>query len=299
MVQEKRHVIIDTDPGIDDAVALALALFDERLQVDLITTVSGNVGIENVTNNTLKLLAHFKKEVPVAKGAVQALVRDSKDAGHVHGETGLAGYVFRDSYTQCLLSQHAVNAMYDVLMRNETTTILALGPLTNIALLLKMYPECVDKIDELVWMGGAFGRGNVGIYTEFNSGFDPEATKIVMTSSLKKTMVGLEMGDAARLTTEMRQAMKQTNDIGDMLYQLLEGYSDDGSVYDSTAVGYLLHPEFFTTKHANINVEIMGEYTAGATLVDFNNPVSHTKVCTDVDAPRFLEWLLQAIGQMR
>lgn len=299
MVQEKRHVIIDTDPGIDDAVALALALFDESIQVDLITTVSGNVGIENVTNNTLKLLAHFKKEVPVAKGATQSLVRQSKDAGHIHGETGLAGYVFSDSYTHCLIEKHAVNAMYETVMKNEKTTILALGPLTNVALLLKMYPECLDKIDELVWMGGAFGRGNVSIYTEFNSGFDPEATKIVMTSSLKKTMVGLEMGDSARLTKDMMDTMKQTNDIGDMLYQLLEGYSDDGSVYDSTAVGYLLHPEFFTTKQANVDVEVIGELTAGATLVDFNNPVSHTKVCTDVDATQFLGWLLQAISKMR
>src|SRR5690606_10281021 len=147
----KRPIIIDTDPGIDDAVALAIALYSEKLDVRLITTIAGNVGLDKVTLNALKLLKFFKKEIPVAMGADRPLIKEPIDASNVHGSTGMDGYDFEEPTKELLLKENAVNAMYRVIMESEQPiTLVPIGPLTNIALLLKVYPEVKEKIAEIV-----------------------------------------------------------------------------------------------------------------------------------------------------
>jgi len=160
-MENKRKLIIDTDPGIDDAVAIAIALFSEKLDVKLITTVAGNVSLDLVTENTLKLLTFFGKDIPVAKGLSEPLLQKFDDAKNVHGASGMDGYDFGDPNRNNLLEEHAVNAMRRTILESDTkVTIVAIGPLTNAALLLKMYPEVKKNIDEIVFMGGSLTRGN-------------------------------------------------------------------------------------------------------------------------------------------
>ena len=179
----KRPVIIDTDPGIDDALAIAIALFSDELDVKLITTTAGNVSLENVTNNALKLLSFFGKDVPVAAGAPRPLIEPLVDASNVHGVTGMEGFDFPEPKTELLLKENAVNAMRRVIMESEEPiTLVPIAPMTNIALLFSMYPEVKGNIKEIVLMGGSASRGNKGVMSEFNVATDPEAAKIVLTA---------------------------------------------------------------------------------------------------------------------
>ena len=192
---EKRPIIIDTDPGIDDALAIAIALFSEELDVKLISTVAGNVSLENVTNNALKLLSFWEKDIPVAAGADRPLIEPLVDASNVHGVTGMEGYDFPEPKKELLLEEHAVNAMHRVIMESaEPVTLVPIAPLTNIALLFTMYPEVKANIKEIVMMGGSAGRGNKGVMSEFNIATDPEAAKIVFDSGLPIVMAGLDVG---------------------------------------------------------------------------------------------------------
>ena len=168
-------LIIDTDPGIDDAVAIALAVFNPRFDVRLITTVAGNVSIEATTTNALKLMAYYGKDVPVARGAAEPLIRQLDDASDIHGKTGMEGFDFPEPKTELLLDKHAVEAMRDEIMASaEPVTVMPIGPLTNIALLLKTFPEVKSRIERIVLMGGSVTRGNKGVMAEFNIFVDPE-----------------------------------------------------------------------------------------------------------------------------
>lgn len=304
----KKVVILDTDPGIDDAVAIAYLLFSDKVDVKLITTVSGNVGIENVTNNALRLLSFYGKKIPVAQGATQPLVRQSESASDVHGESGMAGFNYQEKSEACLLQEHAISAMYRTIMQSkQKVTLVAIGPLTNIALLLKVYPDCITNIEELIFMGGAIGRGNYGVYTEFNIGFDPEAADIVFKSPIKKVMVPLEMGDKAVIRNELKPMIRQINDIGAMFIDLFEAYRgdwvrQDTEMYDATAVAYLLHPELYTTQDVYAQIELNGTLTQGATVCDMNGILKqqpNLTVCVDVDSQGFSNWFVNSIKTMR
>lgn len=198
---KKQPIIIDTDPGIDDALAIAIALFSGELDVKLITTVAGNVSLEHVTNNTLKLLSFWEKDIPVAAGADRPLIEPLVDASNVHGVTGMEGFDFPEPKKELLLEEHAVNAMRRVIMESpEPITLVPIAPLTNIALLFTMYPEVKKNIKEIVMMGGSAGRGNKGVMSEFNIATDPEAAKIVFDSGLPIVMAGLDVGWKALYT---------------------------------------------------------------------------------------------------
>lgn len=303
-MMNKRAIIIDTDPGIDDAVALAIALYSAELDVRLLTTVAGNVSCDKVTNNLLKLLAFFKKEIPVAKGAVRPLLREAIDASDVHGASGLEGYDFPEASTHLLLEEHAVTAMYRVIMEaTSKITLVGIGPLTNFALLLRTYPEVAEKIDEIVIMGGAIAGGNKGVTSEFNIAVDPEAAKIVFESGIKVAMAGLDVGLKALVLPEDSEKIKLMNPVGDMMYHLFKKYRGGSfmaglKMYDSCAIAYLLKPEMFELVDTYVAVETTGELTAGTTLVDFKGylgQAANTKVCKDVDELVFKSWFLTAI----
>ncbi|MFS1009645.1 ribonucleoside hydrolase RihC [Enterococcus casseliflavus] len=305
---EKRKVIIDTDPGIDDAVALGIALFSEVLDVKLITTVAGNVGIEHVTNNLLKLLSFWDLSIPAAQGASQPLTRAVKDASDVHGVTGMAGYSFPEPNRSLLLETSAVEAMYQTIKTNEgKITIAALGPLTNIALLLKIYPEVKEKIEEIVLMGGALGRGNFGVLSEFNIAIDPEAAAIIFESGLPIAVAPLDVGAKALVYPEDSAKIKEMNQTGDMMVQLFKKYRGGSfgtglKMYDSCAIAYLLCPEIFDIQETFVAIETQGAYTAGATIVDLNNRLkqkNNCRVCIDIDEALFKDWFLQAISKCK
>lgn len=301
-----RPIIIDTDPGIDDAVAIAIALFSKELDVRLITTVSGNVGIDFVTKNTLNLLKLFGKEVPVAVGAAEPLLEIFVDASSVHGASGMGAYEFEEATDELLLEDNAVNAMYKEIMKSkEKITLMPIGPLTNIALLLKMYPEVKENIEEIVLMGGSAGRGNKGVMSEFNIATDPEAAFIVFNSGVEVVMAGLDVGLKALIYPEDSAKIKEMNKIGDMIYQLFKAYRGGSfnkglKMYDSFAVAYLLKPEMFEVVETYTQIELTGDLTRGATIVDLKGYLkmsNNSKVCLDVDADMFREWFLDEISK--
>ena len=303
---DKRPIIIDTDPGIDDALAIAIALFSEELDVRLITTVAGNVSLENVTFNILRLLHFFGKDVPVAKGAQLPLLAEFVDASNVHGKTGMEGYEFPEPKNELLLPDHAVNVMRRVILESpEPVTLVPIAPLTNIALLLALYPEVKANIREIVMMGGSASRGNKGVMSEFNVATDPEAAQMVFQSGLPIVMAGLDVGLKALVYPEDSEEIRQMGRVGDMAYQLFKRYRGGSfktglKMYDSCAIAYLLNPELFEVVETYVGVELHGSMTAGCTVVDLKGYLHrepNARVLTDIDSLKFREWFKQAIGK--
>lgn len=302
----KRPIIIDTDPGIDDALALAIALFSEELDVRLITTVAGNVSLENVTQNTLRLLNFFGKDVPVAMGAAQPLIAEFVDASNVHGKTGMEGYNFPEPKTELLLKEHAVNAMRRVIMESpEPVTLVPIATLTNIALLFAMYPEVRTNIREIVMMGGSASRGNKGVMSEFNVATDPEAAQMVFQSGLPIVMAGLDVGLKALVLPQDSEEIKEMSKVGDMAYHLFKRYRGGSfhtglKMYDSCAIAYLLCPQLYTMEEAYVGVELNGTMTTGCTVVDLKGYLHkepNAKVCMDIDGEKFRVWFKESIAR--
>ncbi|URN96452.1 MAG: ribonucleoside hydrolase RihC [Candidatus Pristimantibacillus lignocellulolyticus] len=302
----KRPIIIDTDPGIDDAVALAIALYSDKLDVRLITTIAGNVGLDKVTTNALRLLKFFNKNIPVALGADRPLIKEAIDASDIHGSTGMDGYDFEEPTEDLVLKENAVNAMYRVIMASEEPiTIVPIGPLTNIALLLSMYPDVKTNIAEIVLMGGSTTRGNFGVMSEFNIAADPEAAKMVFQSNLPIVMVGLDVGLKALVYPEDSAKLKEMNKTGNMIYQLFQKYRGGSlktglKMYDSTAIAYLLQPEMFQVVDTYVDVELSGSMTMGCTVVDLKGYLkkpNNAKVCVDIDPQMFKQWFMESLSK--
>ncbi len=299
-----RPVIIDTDPGIDDAVAIAIALFSEQLDIRLITTVSGNVEVEKTTANVLKLLKFFDRKVPVAAGATRPLIQQSVPAKNVHGESGMDGWDFEPGDKSNLLEDSAVDALRKIILSSkEPITLVAIAPLTNIALLFRMYPEVKNNIRELVMMGGTTGRGNFTVMGEFNAATDPEATRIVFEFGVPIVMLGLDVGWKALVYPEASAKIKQFNHTGEMIFSLFQHYRSRGlanglKMYDSCAMAYLLKPEMFTMVETYVGIETKGEFTLGMTVVDLKgylNRPNNAKVAVDIDSAVFQDWLLNSL----
>lgn len=302
----KRPIIIDTDPGIDDAVALAIALFSDKLDVKLITTVAGNVSLDKVTYNTLRLLKFYGKEIPVAKGADSPLILPLKDASNVHGKSGMEGFDFEEPDEHLLLKENAVGAMHRIIMESdEPITLVPIAPLTNIALLLKVYPEVKKNIREIVLMGGSAGRGNKGVMSEFNIATDPEAAHIVFECGLPIVMAGLDVGWKALVLQEDSVKLPSLGEVGRMAYCLFQKYRGGSmktglKMYDSCAIAYLLRPEMYDIAETYVGVELSGDMTAGCTLVDLKGYLgrpNNAKVCMDIDGKMFREWFLESIAE--
>lgn len=302
----KTPIIIDTDPGIDDAVAIAIALFSEELDVRLITTVAGNVSLDKVTVNALRLLKLFQKRVPVAKGAAAPLLRPLSDASSVHGASGLEGFDFDEPDNSLLLEENAVNAMYRVIMESETPiTLVPIAPLTNIALLFKVYPEVKQRIERIVMMGGSSGRGNKTVMAEFNIAVDPEAAKIVFDSGVPLVMAGLDVGWKALVLPEDSEKLPSLGTVGRMAYALFRKYRGGSfqtglKMYDSCAIAYLLKPDLFTVVDTYVDVELHGSMTAGCTLVDLKGYLgrpNNAAVCMDIDGQAFRAWFLESLSR--
>ncbi len=302
----KRPIIIDTDPGIDDALAIAIALFSEELDVRLLTTVAGNVSLDKVTYNTLRLLKFMKKEVPVAKGADAPLILPLLDASNVHGQSGMEGFDFDEPDDHLLLKENAVDAMRRVIMESdEPVTLVPIAPLTNIALLLKVYPEVKGNIREIVLMGGTAERGNKGVLSEFNVATDPHAAKIVFDSGLPLVMAGLDVGWKALVLPEDSAKMPQLGEVGRMAYCLFQKYRGGSmktglKMYDSCAIAYLLRPQMYDIVETTVDIELSGTMTAGCTLVDLKGYLGqphNARVCMDIDQEMFRSWFLESIGR--
>jgi purine nucleosidase/pyrimidine-specific ribonucleoside hydrolase len=306
-------VVLDCDPGHDDAFALWLAAGHPNLDLRAVTTVGGNGGLAATTHNARVLCTVAGVDgVPVAAGADGPLTGVLRTAAHIHGASALDGPVSPEPEVP-LDPRGAVALLRQVLLdASEPVTVLATGPLTNIALLLRVHPEVGPAIKEIAWMGGSTGRGNVTPYAEFNSWVDPPAVAVVLATGIPFTMVGLNVTHQALVTPEVLERLRAIgNATAAFGAELLSFYRDSYRVehameapplHDPVAVALIAEPGLVRTAPTRLDVELHGTETAGATCVDLHGRLGrpvNARVALELDVPRFWDVLGDAVGRMR
>lgn len=310
----KRRIIIDTDPGQDDAVAILLALASPELEVAGITAVAGNVPLEFTEKNALKICELAgRTETKVYSGAVRPLMRPLVTAEHVHGKTGLDGPDLPEPKME-LQQEYAVDFIVETLMAEKpgTITLCPLGPLTNIALALIREPRIAPRIREIVLMGGAyFEVGNITPTAEFNIYVDPHAADVVFRSGAPIVMMPLDVTHKA-LTSKARVAAFRAlgNRAGIAVAEMLgfserfdkEKYSGDGGpLHDPCVIAYLLQPELFSGRECNVEIETGSELTMGMSVIDWwgvTDRKKNAKVMREVDHEAFFALLVSRLGRL-
>ncbi|MBO9629131.1 MAG: nucleoside hydrolase [Shinella sp.] len=313
-MSEPRKIIIDTDPGQDDAAAIMLALGSPELQILGITTVAGNVPLSRTSTNA-RIILEFcaRTDVKVFAGADKPIARPLITAEHVHGKTGLDGPELHEPQMP-LQVQHAVDFIIETL-RNEpegSVTLCTLGPLTNIATALQKAPDVAGRVRELVMMGGGFFEGgNITPAAEFNIYVDPEAAAIVFQSGIPIVMMPLDVTHKV-LTLKSRVAKLReiANRPATALVEMLEFFerfdvekygSDGGPLHDPTVIAYLLKPELFAGRDCNVEIETASPLTVGMTVIDWwqvTGRKHNARVMKDVDADGFFALLTERVGRL-
>lgn len=308
----KRNVIFDCDPGLDDALALLLAVASDELNLLAVTTIAGNSTIENTTQNALNLLELYgRPDVPVARGNGNPILGRFHSGAHVHGATGIGGLTLKKADRQAE-TRRAHELIRDILMQSEEkVTIIATGPITNVGMALSLYPEIVDKIEMISLMGGSVNVGNVGAVMEANAINDPEAAHIVFSSGVPIAMFGLnvtyqtqiyphEFDKIEAIGGEFAKLVAQFNRLHYKNYEKSPFFKGDPS-HDSCAVAYLLNPDLFHMEHLNVVVDLCGAYTRGQTVVDLHGvtgrkPNALVALTSDRDA--FAELVYTSVQKM-
>ena len=327
-------VIIDCDTGIDDALALVLALSRPEIDVIGITTVAGNVSIENTTRNTCNVVHLLgRDDIKIAKGEGKPLARNPLRASGVHGITGLRGYEFISDYKDNLIPLDAVFYMRELIMKERNgVTIIATGPLTNIAKLLTLYPESKEGINRIVFMGSSYHSGNPTPLATFNVLVDPEAFRIVAFSSIPFIACPLETARKAVIEPEEIELIgKIDSPIASFVYAILAGYGlskigkdevipseneeiisenrlqtakeERAGLLDPAAVAFVISPQLFRCAKYYCDVECKGEITTGFTFIDKedyyrkSDAERNLALMEDIDRDGFISLFFDSIGR--
>jgi inosine-uridine nucleoside N-ribohydrolase len=293
-------IVIDCDPGHDDAMAILLALASPEVDLVGVTTVAGNQTLDKTTRNALVTLEiGGRSDIPVVAGAAAPLRRELRTAAHVHGETGLDGPELPEP------SAHAVDADPGEWLE-PGVVLVATAPLTNVALWL----ERGIRPERIVWMGGSIGEGNVTPAAEFNAFVDPEAAATVFASGIPIAMVGLDVTHKALFTRAHAERLRDAGRAGRFVAELSDffqgfherSYGFGGSpIHDAMAVAHVIDPTLLTTRHVNVAVETSSELCDGRTVVDLRGVTGrepNADVGVDVDADRFLELLVSRLASL-
>lgn len=309
------NVLLDVDTGVDDALALLLAARSPALNVLGVTCVMGNVELDKVVPNTLKVLQMAgRTDIPVARGMDQPLIEVQHNAKRVHGDDGLGNLGLPEA-TRQPEPEHAIEFMRRTLIESdEAITLIPLAPLTNIATLLLQHPEVKPKIGQIVFMGGAIGMGNASATGEFNVRQDPEAADIVIRSGLPTVMYGLEVFRRVTFTRGEAKAFMQSGSetakfAGQILTFMMENFGrEQASIGDGGCVASVIDPEGLTTQSYPVRVELQGQWTRGQTVVDQRHPRTaeleskwmpamgtSIEVATDVNANQYRRLFEEAI----
>lgn len=327
---KKTPIILDCDPGHDDAVALVLANASEKIDLRLVTTVSGNSPLDKITKNCLNVLNYTGfPETKVAMGYPYLMTRnyavkktrktDEEIEGvSVHGKTGLDGFEFPEENPMKLLNARSVEAMAKVIKESdEKITVVTTGPLTNLALLIRTYPELLEKIEKVSMMGGTCNYILLKPGMEFNTYFDAEATNIVFNSGLHIDMYGYDVTYRVMYNDEILSAiLKIGNDTSKMIYDLLfefrkrhngsinsHGFGDRAPIHDACAIAGIIDPSLVTDmRFLHGEVELQGDILRGATIFDYHDYLELEKnihVVFDMDNKRFFELLLDCIEKCK
>lgn len=306
-------IIIDTDPGIDDAMMLTLAFANKAaLDVRLVTTCSGNISQDKTNYNARSFLSYIEANVEIARGLEQPIFRELEVADDIHGESGFGNVQF-PAPTLPVSKRPAITAMLEtILASEEKTTIVATGPLTNVAALLLAHPEVKPKIERISWMGGAAVGGNMSPSAEFNAYVDPHAVEIVFRSGVPVVMSGLDVTHKAFVTIdEAQNILSIGTEFAEKAYHLVtyyldvmkrtpfheENYDQVLHFHDVCAVMYLLRPELFKGQDCYVEVALEG-VTAGATVVDYTNrsgKLPNVHVLHTVNREEFVAEFMKAV----
>ncbi|MGJ7118375.1 nucleoside hydrolase [Morganella morganii] len=313
----KKKIILDCDPGHDDAIALLLAYGNPEIELLAVTTVVGNQTLEKVTRNALAVarIAGITG-IPFAAGCPRPLIREIETAPDIHGDSGLDGPVLPEPVL-ALDPRHAVQLIIDTIMAHtpKTITLVPTAGLTNIALAARLEPRIIDRVKEVVLMGGGYHTGNWSAVAEFNIKIDPEAAHIVFNAGWPLTMVGLDLTHQALATPEViskiaavgtapAQFVLELLEFFGTMYKSAQGF-DYPPVHDPCAVAYVIDPSVMTTRKVPLDVELTGTLTLGMTVADFRSPAPAdclTQVAVKLDHTRFWELVtdaLQRIGDVR
>ena len=300
-------LLLDCDPGLDDALALLLAHGDPELELVAVTTVGGNVALENTTRNALQLREYLGfTAVPVAAGASGPLVRETKNAAEVHGVGGL-GDVILPPATLPLDSRDAVDVIIETL-RNAPGEVhlVATGPMTNIALALRKEPRIAQWAASFVFLGRSFTRATTSPAAEFNIYADPEAAAEVFAAGWEVVMVGLDLTLQALVNDEIKARMLALGALGRELVVPLATFWNDPqdpdwggqAVHDVCAVAFISRPDLFTSVGARVEVETQGEWTAGMTVTDFRSSIPNALVPVKLDVAGFWDYVLESYAKV-
>jgi purine nucleosidase len=311
MSRQPRRIIIDTDPGQDDAIAILLALASPEVEVEAITTVAGNVPQPLVTDNARSLLALAGREdIRVYRGCERPLLRPLYTAEYVHGPTGVDGADLPDP-TVVAHSTHAVDLLVDTCLASDdaTVTLCPLGPLTNIAMAIVKEPAIIPKIAEILWMGGAFEEsGNTTDVAEFNAYVDPHAVHVVFTSGVPLTIFPLDVTHRALMFPRHVEALADhatpvTDAAAGMIrfYEKydIEKYEIEGApMHDPCVIACCIDPTMFSGTPHHVVVDTTHEETIGNTYIDDSAGEANAAVITDVDVERFFDLVVGRIGSL-
>lgn len=312
-MSNERPVIIDTDAGVDDALAIILAMRSPAISVKAITTVAGNVEVERCTQNVYRILSwlHLAELPIVARGAASPLKRPLTTAPEVHGKDGLGNLNFK---TARIRPARALPTLLSLIRAfPKRISIVALGPLTNIALLLQKHPRVATRVGRIISMGGAFRvPGNTGPVAEFNYYVDPEAADFVLTSGVPVTVVPLDATEqlvlmrkeleyrARRRASPLARLIERFTRWYMLYHKRTEGFYG-GYLHDPLAVAVAIDPTLVNTKRLNVRVETSGRFTRGMTVADFRRPIPRTQMGVDVaisvDRERFFQMFHQLLWE--
>lgn len=305
-------ILLDCDPGHDDAVAILLALGSPAIRLLGITTTFGNCAVEDATRNALRVLALCGSDVPVAQGASGPMAGDRELGNYVHGTSGLDGPELPEPLTGPV-GHDAVGFLAAMLDESEEqVVVVATGPITNVARLLRERPEAREKIREIVFMGGSTERGNHTPAAEFNTYADPEALDVVLTSGVPVRMVGLNLTHQALATPAVVERMsRMEHRLGRTCAAWMGFFGgsykriwdfDAPPVHDPCTIAALIEPELITWQQAFVAVELEGRWTRGATLVDLHgrypDQEPNASVALSLDAPRYWDLVLGAVDAL-
>lgn len=308
---EKRKIILDCDPGHDDAVAILLAGKNPNIDLLGITIVAGNQTLEKTTKNALDVCQYLGLDIPVYAGCEKPMIRDKQVvAGDIHGESGLEGPIF-EPLQRKKEEKHAVTYLVETLMASDgDITLVPTGPLTNIAMAMRMEPKIVDKIKEIVLMGGCYQLGNVTPAAEFNILADADAAHVVFTCGRPITMVGLDVTRKVLCYPEIVDRMEKIGGKGAKLFvDLMRFFNksqkevfgwEGGPLHDPVTIASILYPDLLTTKEMYTEIDIRSTQSYGRTNCDFFgvlNKEPNSKVAIDIDVDKFWNCIEEGIRQ--
>lgn len=300
----KKRVIIDCDPGVDDAFAILYALKNPEFDVRLITTVSGNVDVNKTTTNAIGLRNLVNSNVPIVMGSNRPLVNEPVFAEEIHGESGLGSFKFKNIDLE-ESKKNVIESLYnEIMLSDEKVYLVPIGPFTNIARLLLLHPEVAEKIEAISIMGGGLKGGNITVGSEFNVFVDPEAAKIMFDSGIPLIMAGLDVTEKALLYPEQMEEISKIPIVGPVLNEIVIGNPRPrmdkslSQMNDIIALMVLTHPEIFEIEEMFVDVALDGDITRGWTLPDLRKnerKEANTKVIKDLDYDKFSDLLMEGL----